>query len=160
LRFIESEESATSCSSFSTNCGITSDAAVDDDAGVEDLIAAFGTYRAEQADEPCRLEPLAMPAAEDEPQIRQDDEDETVKKRDAAVACVCPKQPGAYRSRDEQAGRAAEERAQNVRDGGFAQSPLERDDQRGECERKRDVGRSAEGERLQQGGGVGDGGEE
>src|SRR5581483_5534484 len=40
------------------------DAAVDDHARVENLVAALGSGRAEQAGEPRRLEPFAMRAAE------------------------------------------------------------------------------------------------
>jgi len=76
------------------------DSAIDDHAGIENLVAALRTGGAKETDEPRRLEPLAMFRAENETQIRQHDQDEAVQKFHAAIAVVCPEESRADRSCD------------------------------------------------------------
>ena len=59
------------------------DAAVDDDAGVEDLVAPLRPCRPEQRHEPGRFEPLALAPADEETEIRQNEQNQRVQERDA-----------------------------------------------------------------------------
>src|SRR5262249_10051921 len=136
------------------------DAAVDDDARVENLVTPFRTGGAEQADEPRRLQPLAVLGGEDEAQIRQHQQDEAVEEFDAAVAAVGPEEPGADGARDPQADGAADERAQDASDGGVAQATFEQNDQRRENQTEPDVGQRSDRQRMEGGGGIGDRGDE
>ena len=136
------------------------DAAVDDDARVEDLVAPLRPRRAEQADEPRRLEPFAVLAAQDETEVRQDDQDEAVQELYAPIAAVGPEEAGANRMGDAEADRAADERPEHAGDGGFTQAALEQHDERGEDEGEADVGKESNRERKENRGGVGDGGDE
>ena len=101
------------------------DAAVDDHAGVENLVVALRRGRAEQADEPRGLEPFAVLAAEHEAQVRQHDQHEAVKELDAAIRAVGPEQSGADGVRHGEADGAADQRAEDPRERGFAEPALE-----------------------------------
>ena len=68
------------------------------------------------ADEVRRLEPLALAAAEHQPEVRQAEQDQAVQEDDAAVAEVGPEQRRADRLGRDQADGAAEQRAEHVRD--------------------------------------------
>ena len=60
------------------------DAAVDDDAGVEDAIALLRAGVAEQADQALRLPPLPFPGPHDDPQVGEDQQGKGMEKGDAA----------------------------------------------------------------------------
>ena len=90
------------------------DAAVDDHARVENLVAALRAGGAEQADQPRRLEPFAVLAAEHQAEVRQHDQHEAVQELDPAIAGVGPEQAGADRAREAEADRAADQRAEHA----------------------------------------------
>ncbi len=87
------------------------DAAVDDHRGVEDLVVTLRTRGAEQRHQPRRLEPFALAAADDQPEIREDQQDEAVQERDALIAVIDPEQRVADALGQQQADGAAEKRA-------------------------------------------------
>ena len=120
------------------------DAAVDDDAGIQDPIAALRRLRPEQARQPLGLEPLAGLPAEHEADVGQHQQNQAVKKHHARVAGVGPEQRGAEHARDEQPARAAEQRAEHVGQRRVTEPIFEINDEAGEDEGKREVqGRAA-----------------
>ena len=126
------------------------DAAVDDDAGVEDLVALARAGRAEQRDEVLRLEPFAAAGPEHQAQVRQREQDEAVQEDHALVAEIRPVERRADRLGRQQADGAAEQRAEHVRDRRRLEPELEDDDQQAEDEPERDVERAESGaERLE-----------
>ena len=52
------------------------DAAVDDDARVEDLVAAAGAFSLKKPEEVGRVEPLRLPRPDEEPDVGHDDQEE------------------------------------------------------------------------------------
>ena len=160
LRLSESEESATSCSSLSTNCGITSVpsmkpvsqtsaiAAVDDHARVKNLVAAGGTPLSGTSS----MRRAAVPATRrashrrTRPRYGSTMQHEAVKERD----------PGDRRSRPRtaptpivraraQADRTAHERTKNrASTDVLAQAAFEEDDEGRENQRETDVGKAVE----------------
>src|SRR5262249_47909962 len=110
------------------------DAAVDDHARVEDLVAALRSGCSEQAREPRRLAPLAVLAAQDQPEIRKHDQREAMEKLHAVVAVVRPEQTGHDGVGDRKADRAADQGAEDARDRNVAEPALEVNDQRSQRE--------------------------
>src|SRR5262249_83849 len=135
------------------------DAAVDDDARVEHLVAPLRTCRAEETREPRRLEPLAVLAAEHQAEVRQHDQRETVQELDAAIGAVGPEQTRHDQVGDAQADRAADQRAEDARDRGLAKAALKENDQAGERQGERDVGDEADRKGLKNRSGVSNGGD-
>src|SRR5262249_7836249 len=136
------------------------DAAVDDDAGVEHLVAPFGTGRPEQARQPRRLEPFAVLAADHEAEIRQHDQRKAVQELDAPIAAVGPEQARHDQMGDAETDRAPDQRAEDTRDCGFAKPCFDGNDEAGERESEGDVRDETDRKRLQDRGGVGDGSDE
>src|SRR5688572_19563543 len=184
LRFIESDESATSCSSLSTNCGITSvpsmkpvsqrsatrlhqraiheagvaevgDAAVDDHRGVENLVVPGRAGGAEQRHQPRRLEPLALARADDQAEVRKEQQDEAVQERDALIAVIDPEQRFADALGEEQPDGATEESAEQLRDRGVAELPLEGQRYGGQTHTERQVNGGVVAKRPQHECGIG-----
>src|SRR5215470_10302486 len=130
-------------------------AAVDDDAGNENLVAVLGAVGAEQCHQAGGLEPLTVLAADHEAEVRQHDQNEAVEKLDPAIAGIGPKQPGRDRPRNQQPDRTAKQRAQYAGHSCLAQPHFEQDHETGKREREPDVKRnSVEGQRPENGGGV------
>ena len=137
LRFMESAESATSCSSLSTNCGIdegaveeagladVGDPPVDDHARVEDAIPLQGTRVPEQAHQPSGLEPFTLARPHQDSEVWEHQENEAVEKHDAAIARVGPEQRRTDRLREPEADCAADQRAEQIRDFGVPQACLD-----------------------------------
>ena len=91
------------------------DAAVDDDAGVEDAVALLRAGVAEQADQPLpapATRPFRAPITM--PEVREDEQDEAVQEDDAAVGRVGPEERGADRLREAEADGAADQRAEQI----------------------------------------------
>jgi hypothetical protein len=102
------------------------DAAVDDHGRIQNLVAALWSGGAEEADEPRRFEPFTFAAANDEPEIGQQQQDESVQKGDALIRGVRPEQRGTDALCHKKADASADERAQHVRESQIAQSPFEK----------------------------------
>ena len=168
LRFSESAESATELQLLQhelrdderaveePGLADVGDPAVDDHAGVEDLVAALRAGGAEQAQQPRGLEPFAVLAAEHQAQVGQGDQHEAVEELDAAIAAVGPEQAGDDGARDRQTDRATDQRTENPCPGGFAEAALDQHDQGGETEREGDICGNADRQRLERRRGVGD----
>ena len=106
------------------------DPAVDDDARVEDLVAALRTGRAEERDQPCRLEPLTPAPANQHTEIRQRQHRERMQEGDARLGRVGPEECGDQHPRQCEPERRSEHRAEHVRDRQVAHPPFEGHDQR------------------------------
>src|SRR5262249_59422571 len=130
------------------------DAAVDDDAGIEDLVTALRTRGAEQTDQARRLQPLAVLRAKDQTEVRQHEQDEAVEELHLAVAGIGPEQSGADRARQAQADGAADQRPDDARDRRLAEAALEKDDKRRKDKRETDIGRKTDREWMKHGRGV------
>ena len=116
------------------------DAAVDDDAGVENSVAALLLrLRPEQPRDPLWLEPLAGLRAEHEADVGQREKNERVKEDDAEVVGVRPEVRVANQPREQQADGAADERADDVGERRLAKAIFEEDDEAGDADAKRDV---------------------
>ncbi len=135
-------------------------AAVDDHAGVEDAVAALGAGAAEQADQARRLEPFALAAAQHQPEVRQGEQHERVEERDAVVLGVGPEERRADGLGDAQADRAAQHRAEHVRDRRVPEPRLERDKHDGQRHAEGGVELYRPAERPQQDRGIDDGNDE
>src|SRR5215204_4227698 len=85
------------------------DAAVDDDARVEDLVTLARTRRTEQRDEVLRFQPFAATSPKHQTQIWEREQDETVQEHHALVAEIRPVECGADCPRGEQTDGAAEQ---------------------------------------------------
>ena len=113
------------------------DAAVDDDAGVENSVAALRLRsRPEQAGEPLGLEPLARFRAEHEADVRQREQDERVEEDDAEVVGVRPEMRVADQPREQQSDGAADERADDVGERRLPKAIFEEDDEAGDARRR------------------------
>ena len=136
------------------------DAAVDDHAGVEDAIALLRAGVAEEADQPLRLEPLPLPGAHHDAEIREDEQDEAVQEDDAMIGGVGPEERGADGLGEPEADGAADERAEQIGDLRFAQPRFDEHDQRAERRADADIDDEQRMERPQERRGPGDGGNE
>ena len=101
-------------------------------------VAALGTDGAEQTDQPHGLEPLAVFCAEDQAEIRQDDQQEPVEKLDALVGEIGPEQASLDGARDREPADEADERADQPRRRGLAERAFEGHDEAGEHETEED----------------------
>ena len=98
-----------------------------------------------------------MLGAEHQAEIRQHDQHEAVEKLDARDRRCRPRTARRRCARAiAEPDRAADERAEDTRDRGFAQAALEQHDQARQDERERDVDGRSERKRMKQRGGVGD----
>src|SRR5436190_3761834 len=127
------------------------DAAVDDDAGVENAVALLGPGVAEQADEARRFQPLPLARAHHDPEIREDEQDEAVEEDDPAVRRVRPEEGGADGLRQAESDRPADERAQEVGHLRGTEPRLDIDDEDAERDTNPEVDRQAGMERTRQG---------
>ena len=105
------------------------DAAVDDDARVEDLVSLARPGRPEQVHEVLRLEPLALTRTDHDSKVRQRQQDDAVKEDDASVTQVGPVERGADGLGREQTDGSAQQGADHMRDGDVLEAQLEGDDQ-------------------------------
>ena len=90
------------------------DAAVDDDAGVEDAVALLRPGVAEERREPGGLQPLPLARAHHDAEIGEHQQDEAVQEHDPRVAGVGPEQRRADRFGEAEADGAADQRAEQV----------------------------------------------
>ena len=107
------------------------------------------TGSAEERNEAGRLEPLALAAADNQTEVRQNQQDEAVEECHALVAVVHPEHRGTDALGEQQAGGAANEGAEHVGDGGIAQLPFEQHANRGQHAAERDVQHGLTAEWLQ-----------
>jgi hypothetical protein len=133
------------------------DAAIDDHRGVENLVVALGPCGAKQGHQPRRLEPLTLAPADDQAEVREDQQDEAMQERDALVAVIDPEQRGADALGQQESGGAADKGAEHVSDGGVAQLPLEDHRHHREGDTEGHVEHRVGPQRLQHEGGVRDG---
>ena len=109
----------------------------------------FRTGGAEQRHQARRLEPFALAPADYQPEVGENEQDETVQKRHARRTVIEPQQRGADALGEQQAGGAADERAEQVRDRRVAQLPLEDHGQQRQPDPERHVDRNVAAKRLQ-----------
>jgi hypothetical protein len=115
------------------------DAAVDDDAGIEDPVSALRAAGPEEADEARGVEPFAATAANHHAEVRQCEQDEAVEEDDAAAAKVRPVEGRPDRLRERKPDGAAKQCAEHVRDRRVLQPDLDADDQDAEDGTKQEV---------------------
>ncbi len=161
LRFIESDESATSCSSFSTNCGTTSVPSTNPVSQMSAMrpsmitlvssiaIAACAAWPGETARRGAAARAIRPAAADHEPEVRQRQQDQAVQEHDARVPDIGPVHRGADRLGRGQPDRAAEQRAQQVRHRQIAQAGFDADDDEPHGKADRRVDDGAAGDRVQ-----------
>src|SRR5688572_32552322 len=77
---------------------------------------------AEQRHQPRRLEPLALARADDQTEVRKEQQDKAVQERDTLIAVIDPEQRFADALGEEQPDGATEESAEQLRDGGDRKS--------------------------------------
>ena len=99
-------------------------------------------------DEVLRLEPLALARADHQAEVRQRQQDDAVQEDDASVTQVGPVERGADGLGREQTDRAAEQRAEHVRDGDVLEPQLEGDDQQPEDDAENGVENGIAEQRL------------
>jgi hypothetical protein len=139
LQFLQDELRDHDGAVHETGFADVGDAAVDDDARVEYLVALPRTGRAEQRDEVLRFEPFAAASPEHQAQIWQREQNETVEEDHPLVAEIRPIERGADCPRRQQTDGAAEQRADQVRDRRRLQPQLEDNDQQAEDDSECDV---------------------
>ena len=100
------------------------DAAVDDDARIEDAIPLLRTGVAKEARQPLRLQPLAFPRTHHDPEVREDEQDEAVQEDDAMVGGVGPEERGTDRLGEAESDGASDQRAEEIGDFRFDAAAL------------------------------------
>ena len=136
------------------------DAAVDDDAGIENAIPFDRTDVAEEAGQPLRLEPLPLARPHDDAEVGEDEQHEAVEEADAVVAGVDEEERRADRLGQAQSDGAADERPEQIGDLRLPELRLDEDDGGAEQRADADVGQERRVERPEDRRGPRNGGDE
>ena len=130
-------------------------AAVDDDARVENAVPLLRAGVTEEGQELRGLEPLTSAGSEHEAQVREHQDDQTVQEPDLGAFRVSPEERGADRARDEETDAEPEQAAENACNGRVPEARLSGRDEKGDTETEGDA-RSKSVERANDSGRVDD----